>query len=130
MDLFLNLTEQNYLLFAAQNYDGPNVIMSEFLEDIKRIKYIKRLFRKYKLTKDIKERLILNHIICLSNVFGTEATTRLLFFKVDPKDYDVLKTFLLFLEYMPDFVNGIAGINIKSTNIPVDLNVANILRRI
>lgn len=130
MDPFLNLTEKNYLLYAARNYDGPNVIMSEFLDDIKRIKYIKRLFRKYKLTKDIKERLILNHIICLSNVFGTEATTRLLFFKVDPQDYDVLKTFLLYLDYLPDFVNGINHINIRSTDIPVDLKIANILRSI
>jgi len=130
MDPFLNLTEKNYLLFAARNYDAPNVIMSEFLDDIKKIKYIKRLFRKYKLTKEIKERLILNHIICLSNVFGTEATTRLLFFKVDLKDYDILKTFLIYLQYMPDFVIGINGINIKSTDIPVDLNVADKLRSI
>ena len=128
MDPFLNLTEKNYLLYAAKCYQSPQCVWSELADDLKRIKYIKRLLRKYKLTKEIKERLILNHIICLSNVFGTEATTRLLFFRIDIKDYDVLKTFLLFLEYLPDIVMGINGINIMSSDIPVDLKVAKILR--
>src|SRR4051812_15429158 len=102
MDLFENLTEKNYLLYAIKAYESPQCIFSEFENDFKRIKYVKRLFRKYKCSKDIKERLILNHIICLSNVFGVEATTRLLFFRIDTKDYDLLKTFLVFLDYMPD----------------------------
>ena len=130
MDSFTNLTEQNFLLYAIKCYETPNCIMSEFSDDLKKIKYIKRLFRKYKISRTIKERLILNHIICLGNVFGVEAATRLLFFRVDPKDYDVLKTFLIYLEYMPDTVRGIAGINIKDSDIPVDLSLAKKLREV
>lgn len=130
MDAFENLTEKNIILYAIKCYETPNCIMSEFETDFRRIKYIKRLFRKYKLSKDIKERLILNHIICLGNVFGVEATTRMLFFKVDPKDYDVLKTFLLLLDYLPDIVRGVNGINIRVSEISVDLGLAAKLREI
>lgn len=129
-DINENLTDKNFLLYAAKAYIKPNAIMSEFDEDLQRIKYIKRLFRKYKATKDIKERLILNHIICLGNVFGVPVATKLLFFKIDNQDYDTLKTFLLALDYMPDMVYGIDGINIKEADIPVDLNLASKLRRI
>lgn len=130
MDSFTNLTEQNFLLYAIKCYETPNCIMSEFSEDLKKIKYVKRLFRKYKISNTIKERLILNHIICLGNVFGVEAATRLLFFRVEPKDYDVLKTFLIYLEYMPDIVHGIAGINIRDSDIPIDLSLVTKLREI
>jgi len=74
--------------------------------------------------------LILNHIILLYNVFGTEATTRMLFYKVDHRDYDILKTFLLYLNLMPEKVIGIKGKNIESSLIPVQLDVAEILRKI
>jgi hypothetical protein len=104
--------------------------MSEFEGDLKRIKYIKRLFRRYKITKKIKERLILNHIILLYNVFGPEAATRILFYKIDEVDYDLLKTFLVYLSYMPTTVKGINGKDIHSINILMDMNVANILRSI
>ena len=130
MDPYSNLTDQNFLLFAIKAYDTPNAIMSEFDGDVKRIKYIKRLLRKYKITKKIQERLILNHIICLGNVFGVEAATRLLFFKVDPDDYGALKTFLLYLNYMPDIVYGINGINIRDSDIAIDLHLANKLREV
>jgi hypothetical protein len=76
----------------------------------------------------LSERLILNHIICLSNVFGVEATVRLLFFRVNKKDYDMLKTFLLYLEYMPDMIQGINGKNIRTEDISVDLKIATVLR--
>jgi hypothetical protein len=104
--------------------------MSEFEGDLKRTKYLKRLFRRYKVTKIIKERLILNHIILLNNVFGLEATARILFFRTDEKDYDVLKTFLLYLNILPENVNGVRGKNIKTDVIPVDMRVAEILRKI
>lgn len=123
-----NLTEQNYLLYAIKIYESPKCIMSEFETDITHIKYIKKLFRKYKTTDILNERLILNHIICLGNVFGVEATVRLLFFRVNKKDYNILKTFLLYLEYMPDIVKGINGQNIRTEDIPVDLTVAKLLR--
>ena len=111
-------------------YDSPNCIMSEFENDLKRTKYLKRLFRRYKVTKILKERLILNHIIMLNNVFGAEPTARILFYKIDERDYDILKTFLLYLNIMPETVLNIRGKNIHSTDIPVDLHVADILRKI
>jgi hypothetical protein len=104
--------------------------MSEFEGDIKRTKYLKRLFRRYKITKSLKERLILNHIILLNNVFGPEATARILFYKTDERDYDILKTFLDYLDIMPDFVYGINGKTISSSDLPLDINVAEILRNI
>ena len=111
-------------------YDSPHCIMSEFEGDIKRTKYLKRLFRKYKSTKILKERLILNHIILLHNVFGTEPTARILFFRTDEKDYDVLKTFLAYLNIMPDMIYGIRERNIHTSEIPLDVEVIKILRNI
>jgi hypothetical protein len=104
--------------------------MSEFEGDIKRTKYLKRLFRRYKITKSLKERLILNHIILLNNVFGTEATARILFYKTDERDYDILKTFLSYLNIMPDVVYGINGKNIYTSDIPLETDVVEILRKI
>ena len=104
--------------------------MSEFESDIKRTKYLKRLFRRYKITKSLKERLILNHIILLNNVFGTEATARILFYKIDERDYDLLKTFLMYLNMLPDGVYGINGKNIPLIDIPIETNVAEILSKI
>jgi hypothetical protein len=104
--------------------------MSEFESDIKRTKYLKRLFRRYKITKTLKERLILNHIILLNNVFGPEPTSRILFYRIDERDYDILKTFLIYLGIMPDNIKGVNGKNIQSAEIPVDLNIAEILRQI
>jgi hypothetical protein len=128
--VFDDLNEDNLVMYAAKCYTSPNCLMSEFEGDLKRTKYLKRLFRRYKATKIIKERLILNHIILLNNVFGLEATARILFFRTDEKDYDVLKTFLLYLNILPENVNGIKGKNIKTDVIPVDLRVAEILRKI
>lgn len=104
--------------------------MSEFEGDLKRTKYLKRLFRRYKITKTLKERLILNHLILLYNVFGAEAATRILFYRVDEVDYDVLKTFLNYLNYMPDKIAGINGKDIYSSEILIDVDVAEILRQI
>jgi hypothetical protein len=125
-----DLNEENFLIYAMKWYDSPNCIMSEFENDLKRTKYLKRLFRRYKVTKSLKERLILNHIILLNNVFGPDATPRILFFKIDEKDYDVLKTFLCYLNLMPEMVYGINGNNISSYEIPLDPNVAKILLEI
>lgn len=125
-----NLTDENFMLYAMKCYDSPNCIMSEFEEDLKRIKYVKRLIKRYKTTGELKERLILNHIIILSNVFGTRNAVRMLFFKLDEQDYQILKTFLLFLGYMPDIVLGINGRNIYSHSVSVDLFVGKRLRDI
>jgi hypothetical protein len=128
--MFDDLNEENFMMYAMKCYTSPHCIMSEFEGDIKRTKYLKRLFRRYKVTKSLKERLILNHIILLNNVFGPEATARILFYKTDERDYDILKTFLGYLDIMPDFVYGVGGKTIVSSEIPLDMNVAEILRNI
>ncbi len=128
--MFDDLNEDNFMMYAAKCYTSPHCIFSEFEGDVKRTKYLKRLFRRYKITKSLKERLILNHIILLNNVFGPEATTRILFYKIDERDYDILKTFLCYLDIMPDFVYGINGKNICSSEIPIDLKVSETLRNI
>jgi hypothetical protein len=125
-----NLTDDNFLIYAIKCYDNPRCIMSEFEDDLKRLKYIRRLIKRYKSTGNLKERLILNHIIVLSNVFGTEAAVRMLFFKVDTIDYHILKTFMIFLNYMPKLVKGIKGKNINSSDITIDLFVASRLKEI
>lgn len=123
-----NLSDENFLLYAMKAYDKPNAIVSEFEEDLKRIKYVKRLIKRYRVTGELKERLILNHIIILSNVFGVDATVRMLFFKLDNSDYIVLKTFLLFLNFMPRHINGINGKYINSADLGVDLFVGKRLK--
>jgi hypothetical protein len=128
--MFDELNEDNFMMYAMKCYTSPHCIMSEFEGDIKRTKYLKRLFRRYKITKSLKERLIINHIILLNNVFGPEATARILFYKTDVRDYDILKTFLDYLDIMPDFVYGVNGKTIVSSEIPLDKNVAEILRHI
>lgn len=117
-------------MYAMKCYESPNCVMSEFEGDIKRTKYLKRLFRRYKVTKSLKERLILNHIILLNNVFGPEATTRILFYRIDERDYDILKTFLVYLNIAPNIVRGIKGKNIRMDEIPLDMQIAEILRKL
>jgi hypothetical protein len=125
-----DLNDENFVIYAMKCYDSPHCVMSEFEGDIKRTKYLKRLFRRYKVTKSLKERLILNHIILLNNVFGPEPTTRILFYRIDERDYDILKTFLLYLNILPNTVYGIKGKTIHTADIPVDMNIAEILRQI
>lgn len=128
--MFDNLTHENFLLFAARFYISPHYIEQEFFNDLKRIKYIKRLIHKYYCSGVLKERLILNHIILLYNVFETNCCTRMLFLKVSSKEYSALKTFLIYLNFMPDEINNINGKTIISSDINVDFNIANVLRLI
>ena len=128
--MFDDLTDDNIMMYAMKCYNAPHCIMSEFEGDITRTKYLKRLFRRYKVTKSLKERLILNHIILLNNVFGPEATARILFYRIDERDYDILKTFLCYLNMMPEVIQGIRGKNVYSAEIPVELNVTEILLKI
>jgi len=125
-----NLNDDNFIMYAMKAYDKPNCIMSEFEEDLKRLKYVKRLIKRYRATGELKERLILNHIIILSNVFGVEASVKMLFYRIDSNDYDVLKTFLLFLSFMPVTISGLNGKNIYSGDITIDLFVSKRLREI
>ena len=103
MSDFKHLTPENINMFAIKHYDNPSCVdEQEFLDDMKRFKYLKRLFRKFDTTKELKSRLIINHIIILANVFGIDAATTLLFFKIDRQHWPLLKTFLVFLHYMPE----------------------------
>lgn len=129
MNLYDDLNDGNFTIFAMKAYDRPNCIVSEFDDDMKRIKYIKKLFRKYEETGDLKERLILNHLIILFNVFGKDAV-KILFFKIEEKSHYLLKTFLVFLNYMPNKITGIRGKTILSSNITMDQKVIDILRGI
>lgn len=124
------LTEENYILYAMKNYDNPQCMgMREFQEDMARIVYLKRLFRRYKKSGVLRDRLILNHIITLYNVFGMEAATRLLFFRIEPDLHDILKTFLVFLEYLPD-QQPKYQLDADIIALHIDTSVADRLRRI
>jgi hypothetical protein len=104
--MFDTLDDSNFILYAAKHYDNPQCYdMEEFYDDLKRFKYIKRLFGKYHDTGEIRENLILNHIVVLYNVFG-EAATRMLFFKLVGY-YSYLKPFLIVIDRMPDTLRGI-----------------------
>jgi len=128
--MFDDLNDENFTMYAMKCYSSTNCVMSEFESDIKRTKYLKRLFSRYKITKSLKERLILNHLILLNNVFGPEATSRILFYRIDERDYDILKTFLCYLQIMPEIVYGIKGKNISVYDIPMDPKVTEILLKI
>lgn len=127
-----NLDETNFLLYAAKHYDNPACYDTlEFYEDLNRFKYIKRLFSRYEETGELKERLILNHITILYNLFGVPAATRMLFFKLKGF-YHCLVPFLVLLNYLPDKVVGI-GIDNKTiitSDIILDPGVVNALRKI
>jgi hypothetical protein len=126
------LNESNFILYAAANYTNTCYDTEEFYDDLKRFKYIKRLFSRYQEHDDLKERLILNHLITLYNVFNHEAITRMLFYRIDQKHWSLLKTFLLFLQYMPDIIYHleIKDNNVRADMISVDLNIANRLRNL
>ena len=99
---FDELNESNYLLFAIKFYDNPQAVTKDdFESDLKRIRYVKRLLKKYKNSGELKVHLILNHLIVLFNVFN-DATVPLLFYKIDNNCWPVLKSFLLYLNRMPE----------------------------
>jgi hypothetical protein len=126
---FKRLDNENYALYAAKYYDNPTCrSVDEFNEDLTRLIYLKRLFRRYRRSGELRERLILNHLITFYNVFGNEAATRLLFFKIDPDLHDVLKTFLIYLQYMSETTKNIDGIDIVA--IPLDQAIIDQLRKL
>ena len=129
--MFESLNEKNIELYAAKMYSNSQCIsIEEFHDDMKRIKYIKRLFNRYSGTGEIKERLILNHIVIFYNVFSVESATRILFCKLDKNLWSILKTFLVYFSYMPERVFGINGCDIISSDIAIDNKIAQILRKI
>ena len=99
--MIVSLDEDTFDEYAVKNYRNPNCVsVLEFLDDLKTIKYIKRLFNKYYERDDLRERLILNHIISLSNVFGVEATVNMLYYKIHKSQHDLLNAFFVFLKYV------------------------------
>lgn len=121
---FDELNEDNYIIFAIKHYENPQAITQEdFFEDMKRFKWIKRLLNKYKNTGELNVHLIVNHFMVLYNVFG-EATTPLLFYKINKELWGVLKTFVLYLGRLPEYP--------KTTihDIPVDIECLKILNSI
>ena len=101
--MFEKITNDNVLLFALKHYDNPQCEgEKEFYDDMKRFKYIKRLLKKYKVDGVVKERLLLNHIIILNNVFGPDACATLLLYKIQPEYWPTLKSFLLYLNILKE----------------------------
>ena len=119
---FKELTEKNLLLYAAKHYSNPTFSdIEDFHEDLKRFKYIKRLLNRYLETDDLSERLILNHLIVIFNMFGIEAALNILDLKLEQKHWPVVKPFLIFLKYIK---------NDQYTGITMDPSVVEALRKI
>ena len=119
---FTEVTEENVLLYAAKNYNNPLGASSEdFYEDLKRIKYIKRLVNRYIGYGELSERLILNHLIVFFNMFGIEAGCKILELKLDQRHWPVIKPFLIFLRYIK---------NTEYTEYSMDDLVVEALRKI
>ena len=128
---FNDLTEENFLFYAMKNYNNPQCLsMKDFYDDLKTLKYVKRLINRYLITGELKDRLILNHLIMFGNVFPIDVACRILFFKLPKNMWVVLKTFLLYLNYMPEMIEKINGQNIYSADIGIDIRFTNILREI
>ena len=130
--MYEKLDDTNFALYAAKHYENPECFETlEFYDDLKRFRYLKRLFNKYQETGDFKERLILNHLIIIYNVFGPEAATRMLFFKLFDHQ-EILATILEFLNFLPDKVYNITHLNItlNSNNINREEEIINLLRKI
>jgi hypothetical protein len=121
------LNEGNFLVYAMHHYDNPQChSVAEFEEDLKKILYLKKLLSRYKNNNELRERLILNHIIVLYNIFG-EAATNILFYKVEESCWDVLVTFLVYLGRMPE---SLPQYGIKLSDIKLDETVIATLRNI
>ena len=128
---FDDLNEKNFLLYAMKEYNNPQCTeVEEFNDDLKKIKYIKRLLNQYVSEGVLKERLLLNHIIVFYNVFPPAAATRILFFKIEEKFWPILKPFLFYLKLMPeDRIESIMGREIKTNEILMDQGIIDSLRK-
>lgn len=101
--IFNELNSDNFLLFAIKHYENPQAVTKEdFEKDLNHFKYIKRLLKRYKNTGELKTHLLLNHFIILYNIFG-EATTPMLFFKIEKDLWESMKTFIVFLDKLPEY---------------------------
>ena len=101
--IFTELTSENFLLFAIKNYENPQAVTKEdFEKDLNHFKYIKRLLKRYRNTGELKAHLLLNHFIILYNIFG-EGTTAMLFYKIEEEMWEIMKTFVVFLDKLPEY---------------------------
>ena len=122
--IFNELNEDNFLLFAIKNYENPHAVTKEdFDKDLNHFKYIKRLLKRYKNTGELKVPLLINHFIVLYNIFG-EAATPMLFFKIERDLWSTMKTFILFLNKIPEYPKCYLH------DIPVDLECLKELQKI
>ena len=115
------LTNRNFHLYAAQHYKHPCIDATEFYSDLARVKYVKRLLRKYWSTGLLQERLTLNHLLILRNMFGCPVSNKMLFFKLEPELWPALKTCLVYLNSLPLD---------EKIEVPIDLKIAAILRKL
>lgn len=121
---FDELNEDNYILFAIKYYDNPQAVTQEdFFEDLSRFKYIKKLLRKYVRTGDLKTNLLINHFIIVFNIFS-DAALPLLFFKIEKELWSSMKTFLVFLNRVPEYPKSFVN------EIPIDEKCLEILQSI
>lgn len=121
------LTEENFLKHAMNHYDKASVVsIEEFENDLSRFKYLKKLFNRYHTNNDLNDRLILNHIIILYNVFGDMATNMLLY-KIPKQQWPALLSFIVYLDRLPDYV---VEYNLRAEEVTLDLNIINRLKLI
>lgn len=125
-----SLNETNVQFYAMTRYDNPSCTdITEFHEDMARFKYLKRLFRKYKSGQEVRPRLIFNHLIVLYNVFGIDAATNLLFYRIDADLHSALKTYLVFLNYFPTSDSYISLCDdVDIDDVKMDPDLYNLLR--
>lgn len=122
MQIFEELNDDNWMMYASKYYKNVQCTsVEEFYDDLQRFKYLKRLFKRYLNNDDLQERLILNHIIVLNNVFGIEEANKMLFYKIDEEQWPVLKTFLVYLNFLSEDAY---------VEIPLDQNIIKVLRAI
>lgn len=122
-DIYYDFDDDAFIEYAMEHYKNPSCSgKEEFDEDMNRIKYVKRLFGRYFSTGELKERLILNHIIIFYNVFEMEAATKMIFYRMEDKFKPLVKTFLVYLNYLPDDETYV--------RVPMDTKVIQILRRL
>ena len=128
---FDDLNDDTFLMYAMREYNNMQCTdIEEFYDDLKKIKYIKRLFNSYRNNGQLKERLILNHLIIFYNVFTLQAGTRILFYKIEKDFWPMLKTFLVYLDRMPDKIDSIRGEIILTSDIQLDDGIITRLRTI
>jgi hypothetical protein len=122
--IFNELNENNFILFAIKNYENPQAVTKDdFDKDLNHFRYIKRLLRKYKNDGELKTHLLINHFIVLYNIFG-DAATPMLFYKIEKELWSIMKTFILFLNKLPEYPKS------HIHDIPVDLNCLSHLQKI